>query len=212
VRKFKVKLLKCKGDWISVRNSARNTVNKGPIYSEVSTDFKRKILMAEHSPIRKLQFEAIFEEIESFVSTHLVRHKNGVEHFVTTRRSDRTGVNRCQLSQCELVDHEIDLNAQACIFISRKRKCLQADPATRGAWNAFIDALAEFEPELASRCVRECVYRNGLCPEMQSCGFNQTKAFAKELRNYLKGFEGQVTSFYRRDRVLSWKKYYSHKH
>jgi hypothetical protein len=42
--------------------------------------------------------------------------------------------------------------------------------------------------------VRECVYRNGLCPEMFTCGYNKTEAFKEELREYLKGFENQVTT------------------
>ena len=36
------------------------------------------------------------------------------------------------------------------------------------------------------------VYRNGLCPEMFTCGFNKTPVFKKELDEYLKGFENQV--------------------
>ena len=39
--------------------------------------------------------------------------------------------------------------------------------------------------------VRECVYRYGLCPEMFSCGYNKTKAFEKELADYLQGFQEQ---------------------
>jgi hypothetical protein len=46
-----------------------------------------------------------------------------------------------------------------------------------------IDALAEKEPELASCCVPECVYR-GFCPEFKSCGFAGTQAHAKAVEAY----------------------------
>lgn len=40
--------------------------------------------------------------------------------------------------------------------------------------------------------VRECVYRNGMCPEMFTCGYNKTQAFEEELKEYIKGFEDQI--------------------
>ena len=56
---------------------------------------------------------------------------------------------------------------------------------TREAWMAVKNKIAQVEPEMASRMVRECVYRNGLCPEMFSCGYNKTDEFKKELEEYL---------------------------
>lgn len=41
--------------------------------------------------------------------------------------------------------------------------------------------------------VKECVYRNGLCPEIFSCGYNKTEAFKEELKEYLNGFEGKTS-------------------
>ena len=54
------------------------------------------------------------------------------------------------------------------------------------------DEIVKLEPEAASRMVRECVYRNGMCPEMFSCGYNKTDAFEEELMEYIKGFESQI--------------------
>ena len=56
------------------------------------------------------------------------------------------------------------------------------------------DEIVKFEPEAASRMVRECVYRNGLCPEMFSCGYNKKAAFEDELKEYIKGFEIKSTT------------------
>ena len=104
-------------------------------------------------------------------------NKFGIEHFITTQRTDRTGISRDELPQNSLVNHECEANAQALITISRKRLCHCASPETRQAWQKAKNEIALVEPELASVMVKECVYRNGLCPEMFTCGYNKTKLF-----------------------------------
>lgn len=157
------------GSWEAVKNAARTTVGKLPKDGEPSSDWKRKILLAEHSPIRLLTFEWTWVDLPYWVSVHFVRHKIGIEHFVSTQRSDRTGVSRDELPQGALVTHRCVANAQALINISRKRLCLQASKETRGAWVDVLVQIKEVEPELASVCKPECLYR-GFCPEMKSCG------------------------------------------
>ena len=51
--------------------------------SKISRD---KLFMSEHSPIRTIQYWVELQGIPSFVSTHLVRHKLGIEHFVESNR------------------------------------------------------------------------------------------------------------------------------
>ena len=116
----------------------------------------------------------------------MVRHKVGIEHWVSTQRSDRTGVNRDELPQGALVNHACEANAQALITISRKRLCACASPETREAWEHVKAKVAEVEPELASCMVKECIYR-GFCPEMHSCGYYKTEEYQKELAEYRKG-------------------------
>lgn len=180
------------GSWLSVLNGARTTVNKEEAEKEPSSNWKRRILLSEHSPIRKLLFNWKWTDLPYWVSVHLVRHKFGIEHFVRTQRTDRTGIDRDSLPQGAEVEHEAVANAQALINISRKRLCRKASPETQKAWKMVIETIKETEPELASVCVPECVYRNGLCPEMQSCGFNKSEAFKYQMREYLKGIEHQV--------------------
>ena len=48
-----------------------------------------KMYKSEHSPMRTQMFWIEMEDIPTFVSVHLVRHKIGVEHFCSTRREDR---------------------------------------------------------------------------------------------------------------------------
>ena len=118
----------------------------------------------------------------------MVRHKIGIEHWVSTQRSDRTGINRDELPQGSLVSHACEADAQALINISRKRLCSCASPETREAWKLVKDKIAETEPELASCMVKECIYR-GFCPEMFPCGYSKTDAFINELEEYRKGID-----------------------
>lgn len=180
-------------DWNEVLNAARFTVNKGDLEKEPSHKFKTSILTAEHSPIRSLIFVVTLYNVPTWVSQHIARHDKFAghtmregeadEHFVATQRSDRTGVDRSELSQEELVDHRILLNAQDMINISKKRLCNCASPETRFVWQKVREEVGKIEPELASRMVRECVYR-GFCPEMKPCGFYLTQDYNSELYDY----------------------------
>lgn len=71
---MKVELKDIKGSWNEVLNRARTTVNKKEIEKEPSDEFKRKILRAEHSPIRGLIYCFKITNLKSWVATHLVRH------------------------------------------------------------------------------------------------------------------------------------------
>lgn len=186
---MEVNRLECvKPDWKRVVNAARRTVGKKPIKKEPSSLFKKKILLAEHSPIRLLEYDFTWEDIQQWVTTHLVRHHEGCEKFVHTQRTDRNeqlkGLKRDELPQGLLNDMDMTCNAQSFINISRKRLCKCASKETREAWEAVIEYLKEIDPELASVCVPECIYR-GFCPEFdRCCGYCNTEAFKKRLDEY----------------------------
>ena len=175
-----------KDNWQDVKNATMNTIGKDK-GAYPSSDWKRRLLLSEHSPIRKLHIGWKWSDLKYWVSVHLVRHKYGIEHFVSTQRTDRTGISRDEMPQNSLVNHECEANAQALINISRKRLCHCASLETRQAWQQVKSEIALVEPELASVMVKECVYRNGLCPEMFSCGYHKTEAFKKELEEYRGG-------------------------
>ena len=180
---MKLKFMKVTGTWRDVADAARTTIRKEEGTGEPSSRWKKRILLAEHSPIRKLCFNWKWEDLPSWVSVHFVRHKFGIEHFVSTQRSDRTGQDRAAARQDAPVMHECFANAQALMFISRRRLCGQASPETRAAWRLVVDEVAKREPEVAACCVPECVYR-GFCPEFKSCGFCDSPAFAKAVAAY----------------------------
>lgn len=183
---MKVSIISTSNNWAEIKNAAMTTVGK-EAGSYPSSKWKRQLLKSEHSPIRKLVINWKWEDLLSWVSVHFVRHKYGIEHFVKSQRSDRTGVDRNTLTQSELIAHECSANAQALIFISRKRLCNMASKETREAWQAVKDAIKEYEPELSSVMVRECVYRGGICNEFYPCGFNKSEEFKAELEQYIKG-------------------------
>lgn len=180
---MKVKLTGIKGSWAEVVNRARTTVGKEELGKEPSNTFKRKILRAEHSPIRSLIYCFKITNLKSWVATHFVRHHVGVEKWVRTQRSDRTGVNRDELPQGAEVEMEIEANAQALINMSRKRLCSQASAETREVMEAIKKEVEKKDPIMAEVMVKECVYR-GYCPEMWSCGYDKTEKFKEEVEKY----------------------------
>lgn len=179
---MKIDIFKHEDNWQDVKDSTMNTIWK-TTGTYPDSAWKKKLLLSEHSPIRRIKFYWRWENLPYFVSVHFVRHKHGIEHWVSTQRTDRTGIDRTQIPQGAPVNHACEANAQAIINISRKRLCNCASPETREAWQVVRDKIAECEPELASCMVRECVYR-GFCPEMFGCGYDKTETFQKELKKY----------------------------
>jgi len=180
---MRVKIINISDNWREIADAARTTIGMNEGDKETSSKWKRNILLAEHSPIRKLKISWKWYDLLSWTSVHFVRHKFGIEHFVRSQRTDRTGINRNELKQSELVTHECEANAQAIINISRKRLCNQASKETREAWKLFLESIKHEQPELYSVCVPECIYR-GFCPEMKGCGWNKTKEFEDKLKEY----------------------------
>ena len=180
---MRVELIYSRADWSEVLNACRTTVGKNRIEKQPKAKWRKNILLAEHSPIRKLQISVKCYDVKSWVATHFVRHHIGVEKYVQTQRTDRTGVDRDELPQGALVTLELDLNAQAIINISRKRLCMQASKETRELWKLILEEVKKELPELYEVCVPECVYR-GFCPELYTCGYCNSEAFKERLENY----------------------------
>lgn len=157
-------------DWQTVKLLALNTMGKNYMKNkEMSQELKAKYLRSEHSPIRALQF-IIKMEIPYYVSTHLVRHKYGVEHFIQSQRNDRQDkYDRDQAPQGALVSHIMLVNAQALMTMSRKRLCGKADKTTQKVWRTVVKKVLETNPEFKEVLVPNCEYLHS-CPEFQSCG------------------------------------------
>lgn len=177
--------IKISDNWQEVKDSCMTTINKA--YGKYpNNSWKKNILLCEHSPIRRIKIYWKWIGLKYWVSVHFVRHKHGIEHWVSTQRPDKTDSqdkDRDKFLQGALVNHACEANAQALINISRKRLCGCASAQTQLAWKAVKEKIAELEPELASCMVRECIYR-GFCPELHSCGYCDTQEYEKELKGY----------------------------
>lgn len=180
---MKAELVVKKGTWRQVADCANITIHKEEGTKEPSSKWKKKMLLCEHSPIRELIYDFKWTELNYWVSVHFVRHKIGIEHYVRSQRTDRTGNNRNELKQNSKVEHRISANAQAIINISRKRLCNNASKETRDAWKAILECLKDEEPELYSVCVPDCIYR-GKCYEYKSCEYDTTEGFKKRIKEY----------------------------
>lgn len=166
--RYKTKINELHNNWVNVKNKCRRTVNKDYTDNEPKHKFKEDLLIAEHSPIRLLEVDWTWEDLEYWVSQELARHKN--EKFITTQRTDRTGVDRGKRPQEAPVKMDAVANAQNLIDIARKRLCYQATVEARTAIEDLKVILHEQEPEMADMMVPNCIYRCG-CPEFSQCGF-----------------------------------------
>ena len=145
-----------------------NTVGKSS--TKAPTDeWIERLVKAEHSPIRELWF-GIRMEIPYWISVHFVRHHIGINHYVQTQRTDRTGTDRNELPQSAMVSHIMSINAQELIHMAHKRLCKQASKETRQVMQMIVDEVVKVAPYMKSVLVPLCVYRNGKCTEMFSCG------------------------------------------
>jgi hypothetical protein len=181
---MKVKITKLTS-WKDVLNAARFTQRKELLDKEPSTDFKLKIIKAEHSPLRALMFNIDLYDIPYYTAMHFRTHKLVHLPVVSTSRPDIDGnmKSRNEQKKDEPVNMRLMLDAQEIIAISKVRLCHRAETETRKVWNEVIKELSEIEPELASVCVPSCIYRN-MCPEIKCCGYIKTSNYSLEKEKY----------------------------
>jgi hypothetical protein len=187
---LEIKNTALKGSWKDVFNSARTTIGLEETNKNISDEWKKRILLAEHSPIRQLIYKWKWYNLPYWVSVHFVRHWLGILHFVKSQRDDRrknedSDISRNNFLQSSPVNHECEANIQSLINISRKRLCFQASKETRNAWIMVVEEIKKIDSVSASVLVPECIYR-GFCPEMKTCGYCKTEEYLVLLEKYRK--------------------------
>jgi hypothetical protein len=163
---FKTAIDKLDVDWLFVKNRCRKTVNKDCSDKEPTTEFKKNLLIAEHSPIRLIHINWTWDKIKHWITVHYVRHHVGVEPFVGTQRDDRTGIPRDGLPQSEPTNMSMEANPQSLINMAKVRLCYMAHKETRELMEDLKCVLHNIPEtaEIANVMVPSCVYRYG-CPE-----------------------------------------------
>lgn len=166
----RVKITNINIDWLRIKSACMTTVSK-QAGKEPSSEWKRKLLICQHSPIRRGEVSWKWETIPYAISTHFVRHHEGCEKFVGTERTDRTGVDREERSQMNYVPMEMDANIQALINISEKRLCMCADPTTRQYWQDLVEALRGVDEDVHWALVPQCIRCGGCVEPFSDCHF-----------------------------------------
>ena len=160
-------------DWALCKKCTLITIGKDAIQPP-TLEWKKKILAAEHSPIRTLQFCFLIKNIPYWVSTHLVRHVHATP-FVKSQRNDRQKeYDRENAPQNSPVDMCWFMNAEELITIAHKRLCQQASKETREVVKEICRQVIETNPEFEGLLVPKCVYRGGVCTEFYPCCYNKT--------------------------------------
>lgn len=170
---MKTKIKKIAVDWTEIKNECRHTDNKEDTSKEATEKFVKQLLISEHSPIRLARIKWSWDGIKSWISVHFARHWLGWEKWVSTQRTDRTGVNRDKSPQDTPVNMDVEANAQALINVSRYRLCKQASKETREYMMDLKSSIRENgQKEISNVMVPNCIYRMG-CPEFKCCGHIQ---------------------------------------
>lgn len=182
---MKVEVLKhpTNEDWLLCKKCTLVTVSKNSNVAPTD-EWKSKLLHANHSPIRTLQFCFRLVDIPYWVSVHLVRHVHATP-FVSTQRDDRQDkYDRNSARQDAPVTMCWYMNAEELITIAHKRLCNQASKETREVVQMICNEVIKCNPEFKSLLVPNCVYRGGLCTEFNPCGLHKditNKRFTKYL-------------------------------
>ena len=86
-----VKITNFNVNWLAIKSACMTTISK-QAGKEPNQEWKRKLLICQHSPIRRGVISWKWEEIPYAISTHFARHHEGCEKFVGTSRADRTQI------------------------------------------------------------------------------------------------------------------------
>ena len=181
---MKVELIKYPNadDWFLVKELALSTCDM-KAKTAPSEEWKKKILIARHSPIRELHF--IFKvEIPYWVSVHLCRHIHA-QPYVKSQRNDRrknevAGYDRNTAPQNTPVVMYWSMCAEELINIANKRLCTLASKETRDVVREICKQVVNVLPEFECVLVPNCEAHGNTCYEMKPCGKRGIKTVEME--------------------------------
>ena len=93
--------------WSRALDAARRTIGKEPLHKEPSDNWKAKVLLAEHSPIKLVEYCIHFKNLRQWVGIHLLRHEHMLP-FIHSQREDRRKLNCCGYINTEAYQKELE--------------------------------------------------------------------------------------------------------
>lgn len=176
---LKVTIKEFNVDWKLIKNECRQTVSMGESNIEPSEEWKKKLLICKHSPLRVGQILIHIENVPYYVMGHLVRHNVGITPYVGTSREDRTGIPREERKQTDLVSMDLLVNIESLMNISARRLCACADKETIRVWKEVLKAVKEYDEVIYWANVPQCIERGGCCEPFSHCKFYDNFADSK---------------------------------
>ena len=165
-----VTLLEHPTDWDWLQTKRRALVTAGlDVKNPPDQKWKEDRLNARHSPIRRLHFSFLMEDIPYWLSVHLCRHVHA-QPYVRSQRNDRqSAYDRNSAPQNAPVDMIWDMNAEELMVVCNKRLCMTTAPETRMVVEEMRNLVVEACPEFNRFLVPNCEYHGGVCHEIKSC-------------------------------------------
>lgn len=159
----KTKITKYNVDWLSIKDACMQTISK-QAKTMPPNEWRRKLLISQHSPLRRGIISWKWDNIPFYVMGHFVRHHVGCTPYVATSREDRTDIPREERKQTDNVSMQMDANVQSLIDMSMKRLCKQSDKVTIEYMEALKDAIKEYDETISWALAPSGIYKCG-CPE-----------------------------------------------
>lgn len=156
-------------DWFAVKRRAFITIGKYP-KTQPDSAWKRAILEARHSPIRRLWYSFLMEGIPSNTATHFARHVHAQPYISSLRNDRQNAIDGDSAPRNTPVDMILDVNAEELMVMANKRLCAQAAPMTRRVMQMMCQRAIKITPELEGLLVPMCEYHGGVCHELEGCG------------------------------------------
>lgn len=168
-------------DWIEVKRRAFLTVGK-ETETEPEFSWKKRILYARHSPIRRLPFSVLIEGIPYWVACELRTHVHDMPYvadfnvYIKSSRNDRQAeFDRNAARQDYPVNMIIDMNGEQIMILANKRLCGKATKEAREVVQKICDLVEKSNPEYIGLLVPMCKYHGGVCHEMQPCNMQKAR-------------------------------------
>ena len=126
-------------DWDLVYKTALFTQGKKPLQQYPTEKWKHKTVVAQHSPLRQLEFLITIEDVPNFIHTHISRHVH-LQPYIQTMREDITGIPNDEITRRTPNNGTYIINAQEFIHVSHDRLCTKASADTKFVWECVVEA------------------------------------------------------------------------